>query len=330
MRTHALLSFCLLAGSVACTREIDLLLPVSSPQLVLNGLLHPDSTIQISLTTTIPVAADSTDFPLVDNATVRLYEDDDLVGGLVFQDSLYTLDYYPKAGSKYTVQADVPGFETVSATDRMPYLLDAQACTLQESPNGSPYFWFKTTVHDHPLESNFYWLYIVITNYGDRVCEYFPDRNPSFVCIGDSSTLFTQKAEFLHSYSILPDKFNAAVDNTDGGGTIYDGYIRVDDNVLNGETFSLEMTLDGYPMFRYEDLNPLDSNQTVQLKIANTSRHYDRYLKSSWIYFLNNDYFYEPNPFSETTQIYSNVENGTGIFAAYNSLSIDLQDYPCE
>jgi hypothetical protein len=35
-------------------------------------------------------------------------------------------------------------------------------------------------------------------------------------------------------------------------------------------------------------------------------------------------------PFAEITQTYSNIENGTGIFAAYNSVSIPYDDFPCD
>ena len=318
----------LLLANFACTKELDIALPVTPSQLVLNGLLHPDSTIRISLTTTLPSSVSSTDFPVVNNATVRLYEDGELLSNLTFQDSVYVLDYRPKPGEEYAVEVEVPGFEVVSATDRMPYSLEVEVCLLKESPSEFNYLWFEATMTDHPGKSNYYWFDIAVSDYSVFNCAYFREED-TLICNNDASTLYVENMAFLHSYSTVPDNFNAYVDNTTEGITEYDRYIRVDDNTLNGKRITLEMTSQYDPMFQYGELSRLDSNQTAVLQITNASQHYDRYLKSSVIYFLNNDYFYGPNPFSETTQIYSNVENGTGIFAAYNSVSIAVEDHPC-
>lgn len=324
-----LLYCCSLVGILSCTKELDIALPAAQPQLVLNGILHPDSTIRVSLTTTLPPNPPSTDFPVVNNATIRLYEDEQLVGNLLFQDSLYTLDYHPKAGSEYTIEAEVPGYKMVSATDQMPRLLNAQACVSKNPPTtGFSYLWFEVTVEDHPEEANFYWLDLTVTKYPYRRCRYIGDE---MICPGpDSATIQTEKPFHLHSFSTVPDKFNATVDNTSGGVTDYDGYIRIDDTALNGESIALSMTSNSDPMFQQSWLGHLDENQYVEIQILNASQHYDRYLKLSWMYFLDNDYFYEPNPFSETTQIYSNVKNGTGIFAAYNSAHIRATQNQCE
>nr|WKN38953.1 DUF4249 domain-containing protein [Tunicatimonas sp. TK19036] len=314
---------------MSCTKDLDITLPATQPQLVLNGILNPDSIVRISLTTTLPPNSSSTDFPVVDNATIRLYEDAQLLGNLLFKDSLYTLDYHPKAGSEYTIEAEVPGYEIVSATDRMPHLLNAQACVSNNPPStGFSYLWFEVTLEDHPEEDNFYWLDILVTKYPYRRCRFIGD---DFVCPEpDGTTMYTEKLLHLHSFSTIPDNFNASIDNTMNGVTDYDGTIRIDGSALNGESISLSMTSNSDPMFQYGALGRLDENQYAEIQVLNASQHYDRYLKSSWIYFLNNDYFYEPNPFSETTQIYSNVKNGTGIFAAYNSAHIRATQNRCE
>ena len=70
------------------------------------------------------------------------------------------------------------------------------------------------------------------------------------------------------------------------------------------------------------------------LYTTNGSQVYDRYLKSGIIYHLNRDYNTEEDlgfkPFVQFSQVYSNVENGTGIFAAYNTTDLDIGSYPCE
>ena len=72
----------------------------------------------------------------------------------------------------------------------------------------------------------------------------------------------------------------------------------------------------------------------VTATITNASQHYDRYLKSSITYHLNRLYSEGEDvgfrPFVQFSQVYSNVENGTGIFAAYNTTDLDIGSYPCE
>jgi hypothetical protein len=38
-----------------CTQELDMPFPQGKEQLVLNSILHPDSTIKVSLTKTLPL-----------------------------------------------------------------------------------------------------------------------------------------------------------------------------------------------------------------------------------------------------------------------------------
>ncbi len=132
MRTTLLLSAFILV-LLACTKELDLPLPAQEEELVLNGLLHPDRTIQISLTTTLPSYTNITNFPVVDNAVVALYEDDTLVGNLTFRDSLYAIDYYPKVGRTYTIEAAAVGYPTVRATDAIPPPPEVAICFREDT-----------------------------------------------------------------------------------------------------------------------------------------------------------------------------------------------------
>ena len=324
-------SYILLLIFASCTKDLDLDWPSEPPQLVLNGILHPDSTIQVALSTTIPLTPQSTDFPIIENATVSLYEDDELLGDLVFRDSVYVLDYHPKAGRQYTVQANVPGYLSLSASDIVPAKPDVAACYLAEERN--TYFAFpipiRTRIVD-PLESNYYWLYSTISNYRyvpseERYC----DSLRKYLCPQFDSTTLVNTRMGLISESPIIDRFNAFTDNTSYGETTYKtGYIRFNDLSNNGDALALEVISASH--FGYDELPNLTAEQALTLHIISSSTHYDRHLKSSLIDHLNNDYYDNPNPFSQSTQIYSNIENGTGIFAAHNSTSIRIEQHPCE
>lgn len=311
----------------SCTKELDLPYPQAEEQIVLNGILHPDSVIKLSVTKTLPVRSFGEPYPIIENANVRLYEDDALLGALRFQDSLYVLDYYPKAGHAYRVEVEVPGYPLVSASDVVPELPDATACIRPDTS----YIFSNASIHidvqDKAKEPNFYWFYTVGTTYTFRQCEYI---NQDYVCTDiNPPTVTIGKANDYQSFSSIPDRFNAFVDNTSGGITVFEFYIRVDDVSLDGLpiTFDIASYLsEPDPYDRYKSYN--------KLYILNASQHYDRYLKSSITYFLNEDLYDDEDiafkPFVQSSEVYSNIENGTGIFAAYNSVSIAVEDHPCE
>jgi len=319
--------FLLLLFCTSCTKELDLPYPQPYEQIVLNGILHPDSIINVSLTKTIPLKNAGNKFPWIENATVRLYENDELLGDLAFQDSIYTLNYYPKAEYEYRIEVDVPDYPLVSASDVVPALPNATACIRPDTS----YVWGNASLHidiqDKAHEPNFYWFYTTNTTHIFKECEYI-DRD--LVCTDISPyEVIVSKENYYQSFSFIPDRFNAFIDNTSGGITEYELYIRVDDVSLDGLpiTFDIASYLPNQDHYnRYERYR--------KLYVLNASQHYDRYLKSSITYFLNKDYNEDEDigfkPFVESSEVYSNVINGTGIFAAYNSVSIPIEDNPCE
>ncbi|MEK6481783.1 DUF4249 domain-containing protein [Catalinimonas sp. 4WD22] len=314
----------------SCTKELDLPYPQAEDQIVLNAILHPDSVIVLSINKTLPTRSSGNDFPLITNAEVQLYENNELLGKLSYQDSTYVLNYYPKAGSEYTIEVIIPGHDIISASDKIPLPITADACYLFADNSSSSYLTTRLNILDNTLEDNVYWLTLMITTYGDFECRIAPEKDPSYFCVGIDSSLYTERMFYLHSYSTIPDKFNASIDNTSGGVTEYSGFIRIDDYSLNEENINIELGSIGDPMFQQSEMNQLDSNQYVTLHVMSTSENYDRYLKSSVMYALNNGFRDTPGIFAEPTQIYSNIENGSGIFAAYNSVSIAVEDFPCE
>ena len=335
MKIRLLYYITLMGLAAACTQELDIALPTAPSQLVLNSLLHPDSTIQVSLTTTFPSSVNSTDFPVVDNATVRLYENDESLGELTFQDSVYVLDYFPKVGKEYKIEAEAQGYTTVRASDVVPNPPNVEICFREdiEDRYQSRSGILEIVIYDPPTENNFYWFYDISYSYRGRFCEW---ENGTHNCWEvDPPILTPSELGFYYSFSPIPDRFNAFVDNTTGGVTQFDFYIRVDDAAQNGERIMFDIA-SGSGWTSREEFFSEDFHEGFfgTLYTTNGSQVYDRYLKSGIIYHLNRDYNTEEDlgfkPFVQFSQVYSNVENGTGIFAAYNTTDLDIGSYPCE
>jgi hypothetical protein len=317
-----------------CTKELDLPYPQAEDQIVLNGILHPDSLIKLSVTKTSPVSSFGESYPIVENANVRLYEDDKLLGELDFQDSLYALDYYPKAGHEYSVEVAVPDYPLVRASDVIPAPPTVEICYREDTENRYHFANgnLNINIHDPDQKSNYYWLYLVNTYYRIRECEIIKG---TYICNDINPPIITkEKLNYYHSYSSIPDRFNAFVDNTSGGATQYEYYIRVDDIANNSEQIYFDIALPSYDgLISGENENEQFRTES-SFYVVSSSQAYDRYLKSSIIYSLNKEYSNDEDmgfkPFVESSQIYSNVKNGTGIFAAYNSVSIPVEEYSCD
>jgi hypothetical protein len=335
-------------AAVSCTQELDLPFPQGKEQLVLNSFLHPDSIIKVSLTKSLPLGTSGSDFPVVDDAEIRLYENDVMIGEPKLQDSVYVLDYQPQIGHTYRVTAEVPGFNTLMAEDVVPEPAVVSVCNKEDTINRYSFspFVLKINIEDHSSVKDYYWLETEMT-YPLPPCRvmldsaYFDDIEKkwvvvavdSIVCEGESPLIFGKRRHtYYRSFSAIPDRFNARVDNTRGGITEYDFYVRLDDTNYDGKSISLELANGSDPdNLRYYNVHRELGRQLI---VTTASQHYDRYLKSSVIYARNRDDYSDEDTalkfFSEITQTYSNIENGTGIFAAYNTVQLDITGSPCE
>ena len=314
--------------------------------MVLNGLLHPDDAIQISLTTTLPLSTGGSNFPVVDNAVVKLYEDDAMVGNLTFQDSVYTIDYRPKVGHTYTVEAAVPGYQVVRASDKVPPPPEVVICFREDTADRYyfPDAILNVVIHDPVQEANSYWLDMQSVSPDGSRCRFKQDsvawengelrfiEFDTIVCEDNAPPSFRESRGYdYHSFSPVPDRFNAYVDTFFGGVTVYEGYVRVDDSAANGEIITFELAAGSYRhLTRYQRIH---EQLSATATITSASRHYDSYLKSSITYYRNRSYNQDEDigfkPFIQASQVHSNVENGTGIFAAYNSTTLEIGDFPC-
>ncbi len=297
--------------------------PKKGEQIVLNGLLHPDSTIKISVSKSIPLEQEIR-FESISNASVKIYENEHLLETPVFSDGYYLLNYFPKEGKSYDIKVDIPNYDQLRASDVMPTRPQVDMCFQEDTSNRylSVDAYLNFTIFQSGEDRPNYWLDILAIGYDTYHCD-------SLVC--DSANFFAEKNHYYQSFSTSFDTFNSFVNTTEGGVREYDAYIRIDQDAIVGNHISFDIAS---PNTYHYFLEYEESNNSFRhlVNIINASSTYDRYLKSSVIYYLDTRFGGEGvvSPFVEPTRIYSNIENGTGIFAAYNSVSINIGDFPCE
>lgn len=270
----------------ACTKDFEGEFPVSNPQPVINGLVAADSLLSIELSWSRAPDSERA-FEFITNAIVRFWEDEEYLGMAPHtENGRYVLDYLGKEGKFYTVQVELDAGELLSATTYVPERMVSHA---EKAIVGG---WTKIKT-DIPLLNkgvSGVWL-SVVENYRD---------GRSFV---ETS---------MNSNTIYADDFNRALESGYSSDLpIYNFYqtIRLHGNLLIHEKHEIDLFV-GFMQFG-------------DLYILYAGHDYDLYfrelIKSKlWHPSSNIPFTYAPSI------IYSNVQNGYGIFAGYSVQKIVL------
>jgi hypothetical protein len=290
-------------------------------KIVVNGMLTPDSLITIAISKTLPYPSGNNAFPPVKDAVPHVFEDGILLGEMqqTNQPGIYRLSHYPKAGSTYRLEVSIDKHPVITASTSIPAHTLINVCR-QESQGVKQYRTsFGADVHFPTLpHSSSFWLSLHIGNYlvvGNAV---------------DTTTIVTSKV--LHySFSNRLDNFNAS---TDEGDTEFLLFSRVNkpteeiqDALIHLYYYTSSWTSSG-------NNNP-DKEKPVEafVDILEGSTEFDNYMKFFLIDYpakTRNLFDDVPNPFAEKIVSYSNVSNGTGIFAGYNHQRLPFFNKLCQ
>ena len=289
--------FCLLL--IGCTKDVKIDIPGSEPQPVLNVLLQEgDDMVNASLNISVPFK--STDKPTSPgNALVRLYDNDALAGILeicernaIFNENsidtqyVYCLPYPVEAGHTYKVVADIPGFKTISGQSTTPFVPDVQNLKY-DGINRDIQF----TIRDNDPATNYYRIEITavdttgISGFEQVV---FSTSDYSLELLGDTDELIDLPIE-------------------DPSGT----YAFTSDQLFSRGVKTIRLSPLG---------GELNINAQYVVMVTHCSKEFYDFSRTHIIHTFNGG-----NPFNEPVQIFSNIDNGLGIVAAFNTQFYTLE-----
>lgn len=295
--------FIIIVLSISCSKEIKLKQISVESRLVLNGFICPDSLVSVNVRKTTGILSDEN--PIIENATVSLYKNNRFIENLphIGNGNYKSNKIYPQVDSIYTVEVKAEGLPTVKATDTIPQKTPILSCT---KTFGETYDEYGDTYSDYEIEikdaenKNYYELFFA--------WQYSPN-------------------EVFSSYFInFQDGLEIAdpVLKSDSELDTYPFTYIFSDNYFNGQVYNMKNKFRAafVQVEVKSGLLPTDFDNYAVLKT--TSSVYFNYRK----YWLRHSYnqqqsdgledplfsFYVGTPI----EMYSNVENGYGIFAAYN------------
>ena len=271
---------------VSCEKDLNTKV-VISPKLCFNCILNPDSLIHGSLSLSQSISEDKT-LVKIDHATIELKKDGQLIGTMQNTgNGIYRLNIKPSSGSFYEISINAEGFPLLHASTTVP-----------EKPPVS-YRLDNKEYQDHGLYSFFYTYRVTYTIQDKPGANRYWHYKMRYINSNGFYWLF------FDINSTIIDDFNKVTDSSQRYGYYYRDYLRINDIQADGKTLT------------FTDL----SYDKDVVYFMDTDEHYDKYMKSTIKQRINDG---DNLLFNEPVQIYTNFENGFGIFGSAAIISFKL------
>lgn len=303
----------------ACEKEIQFKGEVTEPLLVLNGFARPDSLLEFRLTASRFFLEEADSFVTVKDAKLRLYVDGSYKEDLQSQQNgYYFSSYRPRQGEVLNVEAEAAGFESIQAETLLPVraeLLEVDtSVTIAGEQYALSYTW-DVEAEDYIIDT-----VGVYTNYQVSITLSFRDPLASsdyYRLVVKQS--YSEDDEYYEFYEYNVENFYT----TEMGDLLsltetQNDYHIYADELFNGKVVDMKLNFGTHSYYDYQS-GPISSGARFQVQLQNISQSYYLYLKTLSAYQNAVEFFSEP------IQIYSNVQNGVGLFAAYSSSVIELE-----
>ena len=273
-------------------------------RLVVNSLLNPTQAIKIYFNK-IERAGTEYCVSTVYGINLTLKENEKVLFNGVCNDTILQLDYYPKPGLNYAIEASFPGFETVSASAIIP---DSITCKAEFDMNDGKNLW----------ES-----FVILSAFN------LPENSQASLWI-TSYAIFEDDIEQyrdIYTNNLLVDKVNQIsgmpVLNPTVGSLYHDAFLRIKNNNLpNLDRIIFTPRNSGY----YKPIeidpekpwsfDPWYGQKQISVKLITASKEYDQYCRT--LYLQKSMIIYDDDISAimyQPLQVYSNIKNGMGIFA---------------
>ena len=259
------------------------------------------------------------DEPEINDASIMLYEGENLLGTLAFvSDGVYELTgICPKANVEYTITIDVPGYEgSIVAKTTMPAKVPADLYVTEDTicSEGEDTVFYRhnlsLVIDDPGGVINYYWYNVDKVMYldGEEYCE--------------KVEVIPSRGWINNSYPLMFNVFERASTG---------GYCNImfNDKYIDGSRY--EYDVNGLSDYKIENPDYVPPDQSGFYSIDDMFFVVDSAYLVPYFRTINYDYykFYcdaigqsqATLNTSEAYYVYSNVENGYGIFAAYCEVS---------
>ena len=308
----------MLVTFLSCTKTIDFDDQELAHLVVVNSMIGTDRTFSLALTQSTSILTDGQNYRYMEG-TMDLYEDGTLLRQFPSQSGGFSApDIQPKAGKNYRIVVTADG-KQVEAETTIP--LQTEVISMDTMSTKTEYnskiINFKLKIKD-PEGENYYRLVIV-----HEMLTMYPKE------MGNDTIRYLQNTSYdrvVTDDPVFKSVYNNFGDEIIDYGPENDYYI-FPDSYFQGKEYTLQFQ-------SYQYMNPANPNtgggygnpnnpdpatgpqrifDRMTIHIQHLSKDIYTYMKYLKLY--DN---YHDNPFSEPVAVYSNINNGAGIFAGFN------------
>jgi hypothetical protein len=281
LKTFVTLTFLLLMG---CELVVDVDIPLEERKLVLNSFFNPDSTwvAKVALNRHI---LDDAPYAIVEDADITVYQGATEIGKMQY-DSLgfYSAkDFKAEVGKEYSIKATSSGYQGIEASSYCPIIIKADTSDFRMSVDeyGMTEYSFTLTFDDLPGRNYYQIAGLLQSRY----------KNPAT----GQGFIRTSPLQIWSDDKGIDDE---QIYNAEG--------FYFDDGLFNGKRFSLKVKF-----------TPNFWGGGVETKYFIYFRHvsadYFRYKVTSLLQSNTSG-----DPFAQPVKVFSNINNGFGIFGGYS------------
>ena len=305
MKNQLILFFFLI---YSCEMVLDIDPPPHTKSLVVGGLMVADSMIYISVKDDRAILDNTQGFNTIKGASVAIYEEGELFAILQEVDTvdwndekttIYLSYEKPTVGKSYRLEIEKSGFENISAVERVPRppVFDVEEVYIETNEYDNPELNFKIKIDDSPGAD--YYNILVSAYYKSIENTYDEDWEITGTEIVDN---IRNIGIYFENELIIEDYMD---------GSIFT------DILFDGREYNINLIGDLW----FFDINNDDFDPELRFifELRNISEATYNFLYTSELYrTVNEDFTAEP------VQVYSNIENGKGIFGSYSSSFVEF------
>ena len=287
---------------ISCEKVIPFEGDVNTPKLVINSVFESDSTFKVHVSSSRSVI-DTSSFENIDDAVVTIKDGNGNVIEVLNHvvNGFYKGQVLPEENTTYILKVNHPNYADITASDSLPspiIINSVDTSTILDPINGNR-LRISMNFDDPGNNQNYYLLETYSVN------EYL---------IVENLDTIEYELDTTKQFMVLTDEV------FQNGGSPWRDQGLFNDLLFNGQNKTLEIEIpnenwsgseDGYD-WSYKTL-------TLRLYLHNITISY-YYYRTSLELFQNAS----GNPFAQPVQVYSNIENGFGVFAGSQISFFDL------
>lgn len=330
----------------ACQEEIKFKSNQISSKMVVNSFIEPDSLIKVLIAGSKPIPGVISNFNWIDNATVKLFVDGEEKETLTTYttntnsnrdysfnyndtESNTTIGYCSslkaEVGKTYKLEITHPDYDNSTCETYIPQaieIISVDTATIDYRNNWDydrQQLKVALKFKDPANEVNYYRLIahltqgIYIEKYYDKtVIDSFVNVRESYISIKDPV--------------ITPEQENANDFLFETPGNPYNVFT---DELIDGREYTVNFEITIPNFYRNEKIDYLSKGEFYQVKflLQTLPRETYLFLKSSY-----DHHYYDGDLFAEPVQVFSNIENGLGIFGGQSNSVINISKgtYPMD